>query len=326
MADEIIEAPPAPPELTLEQELEKLKPAAATTPEAPLGTAEVTPPVTPAPVVEPPVEDLEAKLAKLTETPKPEAGTLNEDQKRIMELVPNRQAAESMVAQVNGYAAFTDAFARGDFDSVEQMFQQWNPQAYAKFLSHVYMKKVESGEWVDQWADDKEVTPAVKRLRDGFQARIAELETHIAKQTETRETQAQAEARNRAATNYMNHLTGLFDKIEFAEGDRRWVMADIHDKVSRSATTRSAINGGNMDAVNTIFAQAVREYVGRDKALKEGQAAVLKGQEVKKPLIPASPIVPHGALPGNIDDVPKDKRDEWMTEQLNALKARSSRK
>ncbi len=264
--------------------------------------------------------DLETALNEIVE-PTPTDKTqpaLTVEQQQILNVVPTPEIAQTLTQYATSYHNFTEAFSRGDFDGVESMFQQWNPNAYDAFLEHVYAKKVANGEWVDRWISDTE-NPANKGLRQ-LQNQISQLKQQLTQRSEG-ETQAQASARQaQNSQGYRNYLDGLFEQIKFSPNDRRWVAADLHNRVATDPAVFKAVSGGNFAAVNGLFKQAVREYVGRDKQANAAQQAQFAAQAAKKaPLTGSSPVAQVGALPDDIKAVPKGKEDEWMDQQLAGL-------
>ena len=326
-----------PTQLTLDEELAALvaepekKPAepAATavtppvTPETPLGTP-ATPPAAAAPEEKPPVvPTLEEKLKAIDEPPAaPAVPVLTEEQRGVLAVIPDPQTAARVTELANGYHHFTSTFASGNFDAATQMLEQWNPAAWSAFEEHIYQKKVASGEWVDRWVSEKEGGTHVSQGMRALQQEIANLKAKFTEQEagRQRETATAREAANARAL--VTHLTGLFNQIEFSPADRRWVASDIYSRIGNDPAVRDAIRSGDPEAlkrVNPIFKAAVKEYVERDQVKTAAKETTVATQAKHLPLAQTAAVTP-SALPDKVDDVPAEKLDQWVDEQLAALK------
>src|SRR5438093_374400 len=198
-------------------------------------------------------------LDAITDDTKPEEkpSELTSEQKEILEAVPSKERVEQLYTVAEGYKNFTGAFESGKFDQVEAMFQDWNPKAWEGLLEHVYAKKVASGEWVDRYVSEADKDPA-KQSQRRMQQQINELQSQLKQRSSQEENNASSERQNRIVRSYVDHIDGLFDKIEFSKADRRYVAADINNLVSSNAKVRDAVNAGNVAAVNVLFKKAVR--------------------------------------------------------------------
>lgn len=272
------------------------------------------------PVADPAVADPLAALETIEE-PKPDEApksTLTAEQERILTLVPSSQVAEQVQQTVTNYNNFTSTFASGNYEAVEGMLEAWNPAALEGFLEHIYAKRVASGEWVDRWIADKEGDPTTNKAVSRLERQIQQLQSELKGRSTQEQQQVQQARANQVFADYNAHVDGLFDKIKFAAGDRKWVATDLKERVSNSPQVKQAVLAGNMTAVNSLFKQAVREYVERDKATAQVKAGVLEAQAGKKPLLQSAPQA-DGVLPDNVKEVPKDKLDQWQDEQLANL-------
>lgn len=260
------------------------------------------------------------------ETPKEEP-QLSEEQQKIFEAVPDLKTAETLYAVAEGYQNFTDALAQGKFENVEKMIEAHSPQAHEGLMEHIYQTKMT--EWIDRWIAEKEAekdgksAPMVKGMT-ALQRQVKALETKLAER-DTNNRQAEDSARQDGIVRaYVSHIDSLFDKIEFSPADRPWITSEIHNRVAADPKVKQAINSGNPAAVNKIFAATVREYVQRDKAVADSKTKVLQKQEQKKAPIQSGQAVDTG-VSDDINQVPKDKRDSWMDNQLAKLKAKVGR-
>lgn len=284
-------------EATFEQDLTSLmNPETAAKPDK---AAEEHPPETsPAPVessevaeTEPPAEPtIEDKLSKIEEpeTKKEETPQLNPEQQKILSLIPNAQIAEQVQGLAQGYQNFTNMFIRGDFQNVEAELEAWNPEASEAFKEHLYQKNIET--WVERWIQEKEgkADPAVKNLERQVQALRDERE----REERTRAQQAHQARVAEIGKQYDSHIKNLFDLIEMAEPDRRWIRAAIDKLVGEDRSALHAINSGQMSAINPLFKQAVKEYVERDKSTAQTKAQQKEIEAKHKPLVSGATITP----------------------------------
>jgi hypothetical protein len=315
-AEAVATTPVAEP--TLEEQLKTLlEPPVKESPETP---------APPAPETTPPAEEVKAEpsldeqLKEIEDTPAvPETPKLSAEQEQILKIIPSAQAAQAMSEQVSGYQAFTGALQSGNYAAVENMLTEWNPAVLEGWMEHVYQAKVSSGEWVDRWIADKEGNPSQRAAQTAAERRIAALEAKIARDQEERTRQEQSAQHSRTASALVKHIDTLYDKISFAPADRKIVSEVVYNRINGDPATLAAIRNGNVAAVNSIWKNAVRDYVQRDKQMNDGQAAALKAQEVKKPLVPSTTVQALGALPDDVKSVPKDKLDEWEDQQLEKL-------
>lgn len=324
-----------PTQLTLDEELAALvaepekkaaEPSASATPaaaETPLGTTAETPAAA-APEEKPPVvPTLEEKLKSIDEPPAtPAAPALTEEQRTVLAAIPDPQTAARVTELANGYHHFTSTFASGNFDAATQMLEQWNPAAWSAFEEHIYQKKVASGEWVDRWVSEKEGGAHVSQGMRNLQQEIAALKAKFTEQETGRQREAAAARETANAQALVSHLTRLFNQIEFAPADRRWVASDIYSRIGNDPAVRDAIRSGDPEAlkrVNPIFKAAVKEYVERDQVKTAAKETTVATQSKHLPLAQTAAVTP-STLPDKVDDVPQEKLDQWMDEQLSALK------
>ncbi len=311
-------APAAATEPTLDQQLEALGETPVAPGATPAPAANAAPPV---PSTEGAATDPLAALEAITEETipaTPAKAALTPEQERVFSIIPTAAEAERVAGLASSYSNFTGAFERGDFPAVEQMFQAWKPDTYAQFLDHIYQQKVASGEWVDRWIQEKEVPSPVSRLLTPLQRQVTDLQNQLKARTTQEQTGQQEQARQKVTADYLAHVNGLFDQIKFSAADRRWVTADLNNRVMQDARVKAALNAGNMPAVNGLFKAAVREYVDRDKLTSAAQAAVLAGQEGKKAPLQTAPVT-DSLLPDDIKQVPKGQEENWMDQALGKL-------
>lgn len=313
-------------ELTLEQQLEALKPTGQESALA-TGSESQTDPK-PNETKEPPadasqsagseellkkLDEIKADEEKPAEEQKPQLST---EQQEVLKAVPDKETADALLQIAGNYRTFSEALATGDFQTVQKMI---DPQAYENFLDYVYQQKVATGEWVDRYIADNDTPSHVNQGMRQLQNKIAQLEKQQAER-QSREQNAQSQANNdRLVTAYVNHIEGLFNQIEFSEADRPWIRDAINARVQGNPQLQKAILSGNMAAVNATFKEAVRGYVDRDKAINGKKAEQLKEQEKHKPPLQSTPAVNDGALPDDVKQVPKGKEEGWMDQQLSKL-------
>lgn len=327
MAEETAPTIQTATEPSMEQELETLfagapNAAAAPTPATATTTPEATPPTSP----ETSSPTLEQQLEAIEE-PKPEATpSLTPEQKAVLDVVPNATVAQHMATLAQGYQNFTSAFARGDFDNVEAELENHNPQAAQAFKEHLYQKYVMSGEWVDRWIADKEGNPTVHRGMQNLQAEIAQLKAQLGQRQQQESFSQQQQRQQAAAQAYTTHLNGLFDKINFNAADRRWVAADMNNRIGSNPQLMQAILSGNLSALNSTFKSAVKEYVNRDKQVTTATAQTLASQTHKPPVATGATVVTSDALPDDVRQVKKGQEEAWQDQQLTRLFEGAKRK
>ncbi len=200
------------------------------------------------------------------------------------------------------------------------MFQAWKPEIYNQFLDHIYNPKVASGEWVDRWIQEKEVPNPVRSLLTPLQKQVAELQAELKTRKTGEQSAQQYNQQMKVAADYTAHVNGLFDQIKFSATDRKWVTADLNNRVMADPKVKAALNSGNMPAVNGLFKAAVRDYVQRDQQVAAGQQATLAAQEKKKAPLQTAPVTDQ-LLPDDIRQVPKGQEDSWMDQALAKLGA-----
>ncbi len=310
-------------QLTLDQELDALR-----LPEKKLETPKPEEPKlgeTPAPVVEeakpaeePVVATLEDKLGEIEE-PKPnEAPKVSDDQQKILSAIPDVQTASQLLQAAQSYDQLNSVLSNRDFDKFETML---DPGAAEGLLEHIYKKYVDTGAWVDRFISehDPNGNPVVQQSLRAMQSKLDQVQSKLAERDRGQsEAQQRAQAQQTFAT-YQKHVNGLFDKIEFAPADRRWVMDALSARAGADPQIMAQLRNGNPSAVTSLFKQVVREYVNRDKSESESRAALLAAQEKKKPLLPGSQVTPTAGLPRDVKEVPKGKLDAWMDQELAAL-------
>ena len=266
----------------------------------PEGAAEDTPPevaVSPPPVEsseEKPPEvapepTLEEKLAKIEEpvVPKAEAPQLAPDQQKILAAIPTIQVAQEMATAAESYRQLDTAIASGDFDKVEQMFA---PQALESLKEHLYQKNI--AQWIERWVSEKEGNPVVNQGIKNLERQIADLRGQREAEDRQRQQSAHQQKIAEVGRQYDTHIKQLFDMIEFAEGDRRWVRAAIDKLVGEDKNALRSINSGQISAINPLFKQAVKEYVQRDQTTTQTKDAQKELQAKHKPLVSGTAVTP----------------------------------
>lgn len=315
----------------LEALKESIKPSAAATPPAVPAPAPVTAPtettepaVPPAAPVTPAVDPLDAKLATITDetVAEPKAPSLTDDQQQVLSIVPNVRALSQLNQQAQSYQQLDNVLANRDFAALEQMMA---PEVLSDFKEYLYKKHVASEEWIARWVKDKEGNPAINTELTQQQRQIQALQARLDAQESQKHQQSQQATRQQIETAYRGHIKGLFDRIEFSEADRRWVAADIDQRVGRDPRLLAEINNKNMAAINAVFKTAVKEYVQRDQSTQVAKDAALAAQGQHKPLVQGQQIVETGLLPDDIKQVPAGQEENWMDQQLARLKSKMRR-
>src|SRR5262245_3025995 len=155
------------------------------------------------------------------------------------------------------YGAFTNAFATGDFQAVEEMFNDWNPEAFNAFLDHMYQQKMESGEWIDRWINDRQGGGRGDSRVQGLQRQIQ----HLQSQIQDRRTQDIGAAQDQIVHGYVSQIDSLSKQVGLKEADRDKAHTEINAMVANNPQLRAAINSGNFKAVNRVFKDVVRKIV-----------------------------------------------------------------
>jgi hypothetical protein len=352
MSKEVTGAPA--PEMTLEQELaaldqetgrvqpaevkEELKPATPVA-GADQGTKTQTGDGAPKPAASPEAgappnpdekpDELEAALGEIDKDKSEEKtdplSVLSAEQRDILDLVPSKAILDKVSSYAEGYKTFTETLGKGNYDEALDMLQRHNPRALEGLMEHLYNKHVTSEEWINRWLAEKENGPVNKTVRS-LEGRIQQLESMLQQQATSNKQNSEQVRMGMAAQQYGAHLKTLFDRIKLPEVDRRYVIADINAQVQGNQAIRGQILSGNPKAVNAIFTQTVRDYIKRDQQQTTETAAAL-GQQAKKPLPMQGGIVPESdQLPDDINQVPAEKRENWVDQQLNKLFARKGKK
>lgn len=280
----------------------------------------------PAAVVETPTAEVDPFLAAIdaiedspvvAETPAGEKPALTPDQKAVLDAVPSVEVANSIIQVAQNYTNFTDALAAGKFGDVESMLDNWKPDVLDAWLEYIYEKKMASGEWVDRYLEggkgrDKDVVKLEKQ--------VAALQKSLDTKKET-ETETAADQQRRAnLKSFQDHITGLFDHLNFNQSDRRWIIADLKIQIAGNPKVMAEIQAGNPKAVNTLFKNVLKEYTTRDKAVADEKGAKIETQLGKKPPIGGGGNnVVEDQIPEDIKDVKKGDEDKWLDKTLNGF-------
>lgn len=323
-------------EQSLEQQLEAMisgspadagKPAAGAPPKAGEQQAAASPPA----AQDPPADPLEAALDALEEKPaekpgeqkpaeKPAEPQLSSEQQTILKHIPDVQTAVHLHQTAQNYDAFTSTFESGNYDNVVKMFETWNPKAFEGFLEHIYEKNID--EWTDRWVEEKEGRGTTnKELRELKQTvRQLQAKQNAPAARAPQQDNSNVEAAQRSFKAYDTFVDGLFTQIKFNETDRPYVKAALGEAVVKDPALLAAIRNGDLKVVIPKFKNVVRTYVNRDKQVKDGEAAKLALQNQKKPVLGGGTGgAESGELSDDINQVPKEKREEYLDQQLGKL-------
>lgn len=209
---------------------------------------------------------------------------LTDDQKTILDAIPNTQALDNLGKQLQGYNNFTSLLENGKFDGVEAELKHWNPDVLDGWLEYIYQKKVMSGEWVDRFMEDatgKGKSKDLIKLEKEFAALKGSLEEKKTNETQT----AQQRQLQQALVDYTAHVEHLYDSLDFEKKDRKWVTAALNIEIAKDPELLAKIRGGNAKAVNSLFKKVSREYLTRDKEIATTKEEKIQDQEKKKPLL-----------------------------------------
>lgn len=303
------EAPPAAP--TMEQELKDLfqseEGKTATAPEN-----EITP--VKDEIQTPELNTQLEEIAKEGDVPAADAPKIPEAQQQILNAIPTLEAARQLAQNSQYFEQLNTAIGNRDFEAVETMF---DTAALEDFKDHLYQKYGET--FVDRWVAEKEGTAPIHKGMATLERQVQQLKAQLDARG-TKETEAQQKAaQGKVSQDYVAHISGLFDKIQFSSADRRWVFADINNRVAGNPNVRAQINSGNVKAVNKIFSDAVREYSTRDQAQQTEKDTKLAAQDVKKPLGPAGAIAVQSdkITDEMVNAAPKSERSALLERKMN---------
>lgn len=323
MAVEVVSTEP-----NVDQQLEALlnpKPAApaaapdkGATPEAGKTPAQVA---SPAPG-ETPAEDPLLKALDAIEEEKPEdppvAPKLSTEQEQILRAVPDVNTVTRLYQTVENYTNFAGAFESGKFEEVEGMFKHAMPTQFDSFLDHIYEKNIEA--WVDRFIAEQEGRGTEHKGVKVLEQKLAKLQAQI-DQAGKPDLEAEAVRRQQQSfTQYNTHVESLFEGLNFAKKDRKYVKATLDAAVVADPKLITAIRSGNTKAVNGLFKTVLRDYVNRDKEVSTETAATLEAQGKKKlPLGSAASNTGGDEIPEDINQVKKEDREKWVDRGLAAL-------
>ncbi len=267
-----------------------------------------------------PLEDALKEIEEDKPEEKPVVPEMTNDQKAILAAIPNAEVATQLYSTVQNYNNFTGAFESRDFEKVNGMFETWDKDAYDAFKDYIYDKHVASGEWVDRFIAEQEGRGGQHKTTKAMEKKIADLQAKVDNIGKPPPVNVQAEAEKKAFGEYTAHIESLFEKINFSAADRRWVVADLNNRVAADAKVLAALKAGNPNAANALFKQAVRDYANRDKEVSTDKNDKIKLQTNKK-LIVGGGGNQQGTdeLPDDVKYVPKGKEDSWMDQQLAKL-------
>lgn len=329
-------------ELTLEQELESLfgdpapagapagtktepgaqQPAATSPPAVNLGEEnKETPPETP--TEEDPLQKALDSIEDGEEKPKegePAKPQLTEEQSYVLQQIPNRDTAKALVETAQNFGNFAGAFQQGRFDDVMQMFEQWDKSAFENFMEHIYTKKVDSEEWVNRFIQEREGGKQNNTQVRNLQRQLDEVKNQLNQRSQSETQSAQVQRDRQTFEAYQKHLDGLFTKIGATEEDRSWIEAKIKAALQSDSKTFARLKSGDVTAVNKIFKETSRAYYGHTRKTAAAVETKIEAQDKHKAPVGSAPTqAQHDALPDDINQVPADKRDTWMDQQLGKL-------
>lgn len=314
---ETTESAPAE-QLTLEQELTTyLNPEETTPEEKPAEEAKTE--ETPAEVKTEAPTDIEKALAEIPDAPEvkdEEKPAVSPEQQEILAAFPNKEVAQGVLRESQIFQQLNTALQNSDYDTVEQLF---DGKALEGFLEHIYTKHVASEEWINRWIAEKEGTAPVHKGMSALEQKLARLEAKLAEKDSETSKQSQQKFEADLRQSYFTHVDGVFNKFNFSPADRRYVLADISGKISSDPQLLAAYRSGNMQALNTIIKTSIRDYSTKDQVKHGETQKVLEKQEQKRPLIQGQAAQFTEELPSDVKQVPKDKLDQWQTQELQKL-------
>ena len=297
--------------------------AAAVT--APKGAAGETPPAVASPAAgETPAgeeDPLLKALDEIEEEPevKPEEKpALSTDQQAVLEAIPDIKTATNLYNVVQNYHTFTGALESGKFNDVESMLTEWNPKVLEAWVEHVYEKNKVA--FVDRFiAENDPARGPENKALTALQKEFNQLKTQL---EDKKKVSVQEEAQTRVQQSFQAYnvfVNDLFDKINFNKADRRWVTADLNNRVAADPKVLAAVKSGDTKKVIPLFKAACKEYATRDKEVVTGAAEKVTQQEKKKAPLGGGAAEAANEIPDDIKQVKKGDEDKWLDKALGAL-------
>ncbi len=243
---------------------------------------------------------------------------LSSDQQAVLEAIPDIETATNLYSVVRNYNTFTTALAEGKFEDVESMLGDWNPDVIEKWTEYIYKKHGES--FVDRFINENDPN-APKENKDivALRKTVTALQEAISEKKKTNVQQTEAEKQQSSFQAYNKTVDAWFDKIEFSKNDRRWVTADLNQRIAADPKVLAAIKGGDPKAAKALFKTACKDYINRDKEVSEDTTKKITVQSKKK--LPmgggASEVV--GEVPDDIRAVKKGEEDKWLDKALTGF-------
>lgn len=257
--------------------------------------------------------------------PKPEA-KLSPVQEEILQAIPNEERAVQLLQIEKNYGHFTNTMLSGNFDATLKEIEAWQPSVHQGLLEHIYDKFVKNGTWVDRFIAEAEGRGHETQKITQVERELQQLKNQLAaERQQVQQTHQQTQAQQREAQNfkaYQDHIGKLFDQIKFSEADRKYVQADLNQRVAGDKKVLDAIRSGKPTAVTALFKEVVREYISHDKLVTGKRQEKEAAQDKKLAPLGGGTAVVENTLPDDIKQVPKGQEDNWMTQQLNKLFSR----
>jgi hypothetical protein len=260
-------------------------------------------------------EKKEGEEGKEGDEPK---AALSDDQQAVLSVIPNIQTATNLYNVVENYNTFTTAMAEGKFEDVESMLVDWNPEVMDKWLEHIYKKHGEA--LVDRFINENDPN-APKENKDivALRKKVQSLEEAVVNKKKVTVQETEADRTKAGIQKYNVHVNELFDKIEFNKNDRRWVVADLNNRIAADPKLYAAVKAGDIKGVLPVFKAACKEYLNRDKEVVEKKGEKIKAQEKKKLPIGSGAGGEGDVIPEDIKSVKKGDEDAWLDKTLNGF-------
>lgn len=260
-------------------------------------------------------EKKEGEEGKEGDEPK---AALSDDQQAVLSVIPDIQTATNLYNVVENYNTFTTAMAEGKFEDVESMLSDWDPSVMEKWLEHIYKKHGES--LVDRFINENDPN-APKENKDivALRKKIQSLEDAVVTKKKTTIAETEADTTKKGIQKYNMHVNELFDKIEFNKNDRKWVVADLNNRIAGDPKLYAAVKAGDIKGVLPVFKAACKEYLNRDKEIVEAKGTKIKVQEKKKLPMGSGAGGEGDVIPDDIKSVKKGDEDAWLDKTLNGF-------